>query len=277
MLGRASTALRLGAAAAAPRARTYFSSPLPSLGVSEVRTLLVSPRHRDRKTVPVGTPLTEFEREAAGAARRQGFLWSRHDCGQSAANAHFKHCCTTRTPYIAANRDGSELVVDARPVGGMAKVKRDGAIDSVLAAFQRVLAAAPRAQVVNADSAAAQRERAATSGVDGPNAARVPDTQLGDAFTVHTSGGRDAGLSLAHELAEAYRAALGLPSAAELSERRAALAAERARRKKELAVRALTRLVSDPVAVKNLRVKAGAVDGFVAALKAGTAGVVPPK
>ena len=260
---------------AAP-ARTYFARPAPSLTVDNVATLFLAPRNRTRATVPAGMPLTEFEKVAAGAARREGFLWSRHNCGQSATNEHFKFCCNTRIPYVAVNRDGSEIVVDLRPVGGLGKLKRDGDIDSVLAAFQGVLAGRNGFQIANVDSLKVQQEKAAPGPMQGSNSDRIADSTLSDTFTIYTPG-RDAGLALAAELTEAYRKALRLPSAEMRGELRSAINADRVAARHALMVRKLKKLVADPVAVKNLRVKAGAVDGFVAALKAGTAHVVPPK
>jgi hypothetical protein len=291
----AAAALRVAAPpppAATPRlARGYYSRPVPRLTLATVATRYLAPRHADRGRVAPGTPLTEFERMAVGDARRRGFLWSRHNCGQAAADAHFTFCCHTRTPYIAAVRDGSSLIVDARPVGGLAKLKRDGAVDGVLAAFQAALAqergagAGAGLQVVNDDSAAAQREAAGAGaaapggggGGDGPNTGRAPDAALGDSFTLHVAGGRRAGLALAGRLAELARTALGLPSGAERAAATAARVARRTARRQAVLVRALERLVADPLRVKGLRVKAGAVDGFVRAQAAGTHRVVPSK
>jgi hypothetical protein len=260
-----------------PGARGYFSRPVPTRTVEEVRVQLTSPRNRTRASVKPGMPMTEIDRVAAGLARRTGFLVLRAHCTQAAADAHFRYCCTTRRPYLALNRDGSELVVDLLPVGGIARTAKHADIERVTSALSTALAGAPQGtQVVNLDSLAAQRSENAPASLTAANGGKSVDTALGDKFTVY-SPGRPEGFAVARALVDAYRATLGMTPLAQVEEERAARGVAKTAHAHKLRVRQLLRLVADPDAVRQLRVKAGAVDGFVQAVAEGREYTVPPQ
>jgi len=273
-----------------PLSRSYFRRPLPSLTAADVETLFRSRRLRDRARVSPGQR-SESDMHATGEARRSGFLWSRHDCGQAASDTHFQLCCNIRVPYVAAGRDGTELVVDVRPArssaarGPAAAAADAAARRALLTAFQAVISASPGAQVsalrVSSDASGAAlplalSERTASEAPAPAELGTVGKEGLSEAFLV-LSRGRAEGLQLAGELVETYRRVLRLPSKADRAATAADRLAARAAREDALKVRRLTRLVEDPKAVRELRVKAGAVDGFVAALEAGVASTVPPR
>ena len=104
--------------------------------------------------------------------------------------------------------------------------------------------------------------------LEGSNAGRKPDTVLSSSFTLHVPS-HEAARRTAAELQLAIGSALGHSSPAEQAAARAAASLEREQRKRRVAIKRLTQLAADPVAVKQLRVPAGAVEGFQLAHKKG--------
>jgi hypothetical protein len=103
---------------------------------------------------------------------------------------------------------------------------------------------------------------------EGSSSQKVSDKTVADVFTVYT-GSRDQARRLADAMHAAHCAAFGLPLPAEVAAAKAERAEAKRERGRATMVKRLRALVADDVAVKNLRVAAGAVDGFIEEEKRG--------
>jgi len=268
------------ASTAASRGVVYYARPVPSLSRDDVAGLVQSlARRTPAGARGSGHRLDPTEAAALGAARRGGVLV----CGARArsrqlANAHLRFCWASARAYVAVDALGLTVTVDARPLAGLAKAAAPAAAGAarvaraVGALLPRALAAAqaaaPGLQVVNAATLAADAAAALPGPREGSNDGRTPDAAPGEVFTVvapSRAAARDAAARVAAALAEEFgwRDAAGARAAREES------AAARAARKRALLLRRLGALAADAHAVKNLRVPAGAIEGYVRAVAAG--------
>ena len=222
------------------------------------------------------------EYAALASARRLGVLFLTADAwSQQLCNAFYVHCWGVGRAYVAVDRHGSLVTCDMAPLAGLGRsealVKAGearvaaalGTASSALAAAQ---AAHPGLHLANATTLAAQAAARLPGPTEGSNRHRAPDTAPGQQFTVFTPSrlaAREAALALAQ--------ALGAPTPATLAARAEGLQAARRERKRSSLVRRLARLSEDPLAVKNLRVPAGAIEGFVRAREQGLIKDLPPQ
>lgn len=226
----------------------------------------------------MGPRLAPGEYAALGSAKRSGVLRLSADARTpQLCNAYFKFCYATQRPYIAVDRHGLTVTVDVAPIGGLAKAPRAVALGEsnatvalreLAGALAAAQAAHPGVQLVNAGTLAAQAAAQLPGPLEGSNKGRAPDTSPSAAFTAYAPS-RDVALALARDMHARVVAAFGLPTPEDTRAARASAAASRAARRRVLLLRRLTKLAADPVAVKNLRVPAGAIAGFLAAQRAG--------
>jgi hypothetical protein len=171
------------------------------------------------------------------------------------------------------NRHGVAVTCDLAPLAGLGRsaalvAAGEAAVAAGLGAAARVLAAAqaahPGLQLVNASTLRAQAAAALPGPSEGSNRHRTPDAAPSRQFTLLAPS-----RAAAHEAALALARALGAPPAGALEARQAELSAARVQRGRARLLRRLARLAEDPAAVKNLRVPAGAIEGFVRARDAG--------
>ena len=319
---------------------TYFSRPIPTLSREDVLGLVVSRGHRNsRGTRGVGgNPLTPKESAALGVARRNGVLFlSAEARSQQLCNSFFKYCWCVKRPYVAVDRHGVTVVVDLRPLRGLANLTKlnrwktgllrlrgkvaeakegggataDSALGAApspsssalssqvrslarrlgvsrltthqvrkrlatkrlavsvwerrgLARARRVIARAkrdfPGLNAVTARTLARQRAALLPGPREGLHSYLFRNTRLrlSRRFTLYTpsrSSARSVSLSLV--------GALGVPSQRVTDGRAMQLKAVREEKRRALLYRRLDALSQDPEAMKNLRVPAGALDGFL--------------
>ena len=256
--------------------RCYFSAPLPTLSHSDVLGLLQSHSRRNTagSTGYGGPRLTPAEFGALGQARRSGVLQlSAEACTPQLCNSFYVYCWSVGRPYIALGRHGVQACCDLAPLAGLGSSSAVAAagearvvagLAAAAAALASAQAARPGLQLVNAATLRAQAAAALPGPTEGSNAHRTPDTAPARQFSLHAPS-RQAALEATLALARA----LGAPQPGEVAARRATLDAARVQRRRATLVRRLDRLANDAVAVKNLRVPAGAIEGFVKAREAG--------
>jgi hypothetical protein len=217
--------------------------------------------------------LTEHERRAVGAAKDEGFLrLAGPGMSSAATSVYWQYCHAARRPYLAIGPRGEEVAVDANTVSGVG-AKRQVDVDTWIAAARVALAEVARTsrvQVVRAATMEAQAKAVVPGKTEGEIAHRKPDApaDLDDAFTVYTDG-RAASERVAAQLYGAYVAAFAHRSAADRAAAAATTLTVRRAVRRRQRLRRLAALVADPIRVKNLRVAAGAVDGFVSAQRRG--------
>ena len=263
-----------GAAASFATAASVATTPTPAAAAttpSPAAAIRPAPTKASWKAARVAARaaphLAPEERQAAGEARRVGWLGGGRGSTARVAGVHREYCRRTGLPFVAVHRDGVAVVVDV----GTAGARGVAAMSAALAGVVRS-SAGPAAQVVNSDTLAAQRDAvagAATPPREAANERKTPDAAPRDAYTVYVNGRAEA-LALARALAAAGFATAGRPTPADRASAAAARASAAAARTERLRLRRLRALVADPIATRNLRVPAGVLDGFIAAEKAGT-------
>lgn len=289
--------------------RSYTLSVAPTLRLAQAAALLhgrvsASGRLCFRGAAAWRGPLlTEHERIASNVAKRTGFLRMAPHCGTATANAYFTFCVATRRPYIAVDRHNMCVFVDLQPVLGVAATSVDSReaaqaansraaadeaevvqrraagsthVEAAITIVRMFLASQPRPRPFVVNTVGLQKQLASVSSgsMEGSDAQRPADPDISDKFTLYPShrGGADV---LATALYTHLSSVLKLSSTAEVGARRDAVRVARAERWARLTTRRLTRLVADERAVRSLRVKAGALDGFATALATARAGAVP--
>lgn len=252
--------------------------PVPSIDRDDVYALTIG-RNSRNKTSDVrgyGHPLSKDDYDKLGEAKRQGYIAATNTTSQPLFNKYYTFCWSTRRPYVSINRHGSRVYVDATPVLSLFREKQADALAKVLtslastAATSTVVArpADAQLQIVKEESLKRQAALTMPGPFEGSSIQKIADKEPSDVFTVHC-GGRDQARRVAEQFHLAYCAVAGQPTPAQVK----AVKAVRQEAKKEayrrLMIRKLRKLVADDVAVKQLRVAAGAVDGFLAADKQG--------
>lgn len=249
--------------AAAACTRSYYARPALTTPLITIQSALRG------KKVSLGSPLNPHERPQKSAAKRDGFLLMKNSCSKPLTTEYFRYCMARRRPYIAVAKDGATVHVDLRSVAGPARLTDEGHVKKVASAFQEVIDRSKwSVQIVNDDTLEEQKKRVTPGAREGSNDGKVRDTVVADNFTVHTTC-RDTAVQLATSLNSAFVAAVGLPTAEQLHAEKMDRVAEKQARRRRLLLRRLTRLAADPIASRNLRVKAGVLDGFIRATKEG--------
>ena len=266
--------------AAPARCVTYFARATPSTTREDLVHLMQTHAGRVPATGSkgMGHRLTPAENGVLGVAKRSGvLLLSALGGSQQLCNAYFKYCYAIQRPYIAVDRHGLTVSVDVAPVCGLAKSPRAvelGATNTatVLREISAVLAATqashPGLQLTNDATLRAQAAALLPGPLEGSNKGRSPDTAPALAFTLFAPT-RDAARAVARDMHARFVAAFGLPTPADVIAARAQSAEARRERGRALLLRRLAKLAAAPVAVKNLRVPAGAIAGFLAAQRVG--------
>lgn len=243
----------------------------PCVGAAASRGLATVSPQPPPESAPAAFPftMTEFERRAVNAAKKDGFLrLAGPGMSATAVKVYWQYCRNARRPYIAIGPRGEEVAVDANTLSGVGS-KREADVDTWIAAARGTLTGAARGariQVVRAATLEAQVQAVVPGKTEGEIAHRTADApgDADDTFTVYTDG-RAASESVAGGLFGAYIAAFAHPTAAQRTAAAAATLTVRRAVRRRQRLRRLTALVGDAIRVKNLRVAAGAVDGFVAA------------
>jgi len=235
--------------------------------------------HSTRSPV-LRTQLNEPERRECNLGRRRGHLSLGNSSTDAVRTLHFHQCELDRRPYVVTDRDGNSVYVDASPVMGKGKRRDFGLVVPVLRAMQTGLTAMKaekahqRLQIANTDSLLEQSKKLAIGPLEGGNTFKISDKLEGAAaagatpslsasFYVFTSGkaeAREVATRLSAAAATASGTAANTQSWADRRVRRAVVRKERGRQSLD---RKLRSLIGDPIAVKNLRVKAGALDGYI--------------
>lgn len=266
--------------------RTYYPRPVPAVdrddvqrfllrGVPAVSKIPARDPERAKPSVTLSYKLNESERILQNQAEKRGYLEILHSSTEGLVNHYFKTCVDWRRPYVALHRDGGSLEVDLTPMLGtirngdvLATAEKQKA--AVLEQLKAVLAGEIDVQVLNKGTLKEQAIKILPGSKEGSNAAKLKDTTVGDVCTVYVKS-RNQAKRVAEAFHRGYLHVAGLPK----PEERVVLEAQKAIARREKytlrMVRNLRKLVADPLAVKNLRVAAGAVDGFVAADKSGEA------
>lgn len=254
---------------AAP-SRTYFiGRPVPTVSKEDLVTMAKTGHDA------LGPRLLQYEFNALSDTKQRGYVAATNATGQSFFNTYYKYCWGSKRPYIAMDKHGSSVYVDATPVLTFAREAKLDALAAVLQALGATVASASlhrpadaQLQVVRAESVRKQSSLTMPGPFEGSNAQKVADTRGGEVFTVYT-GSRAQARRVAEAFYLAYCAAFSVPTPTQT----AAVREEKAVAKKEayrrLMLRKLRALVADDVAVRQLRVAAGVVDGFIAKDKAG--------
>lgn len=266
--------------------RSYYPRPLPAAdrqdvlrhalrGVPAGKAVPARSEERAKPVYSLSYKLSEVERSARGKAERRGYLEMVHAASQGLVNHYFQECVNWRRPYMALHRDGGSVEVDLSTMVGLIKkpealVKAQAAQAAVLAALKSAVAAEKHAQVVNPATLKTQAEQIVTGPKEGSNALKLRDAEPSLTCTVYVTD-RNSARRVVEAVHAAYCAASGHPTPAAAAEKAAAARVQKARTHSLRMVRQLRKLVADPLAVKNLRVEAGAVDGFVTADREGRA------
>ena len=262
---------------------SYYARPVPTVERADIAGLLQS--HARRTTTGargVGPRLDPVESVELGRARRTGVLvCSAGKRSRQLANSHLKYCWAARRCYVAVDAHGVTVTVDARPLAGLAKeatLVAEGEARVALAINELIpraistlqSGAFPGLQISNAATMAADASKLLPGPREGSNTGRTPDKKPASNFTLFAPS-REAARDAAALMHENMSAAFGWRSAADAAAASVASSAVRATRERGLLLRRLARLAADPMAVKNLRVPSGAIEGYV---KAASAGVV---
>lgn len=263
-------------AGSAAHARAYnVDKPIPSLNKDDVYALTTGKNARDRIAKPnrVGHRMSRVEADDNALASRRGYVAATNFTGASVFNTYYKYCWAVRRPYVAVDRHGTSVYVDATPVTSLSKAPDAARLAKSLAALSSAITAPQlptdaQLQVVTRASLQKQYGLAMPGPGEGSSAQKVADTSVADVFTVYT-GSRDQARRLADAMHAAHCTAFGLPLPAQVAEAKAERAEAKRERGRAMMVKRLRALVADDVAVKNLRVAAGAVDGFIEQEKRG--------
>lgn len=242
--------------------------------------------------------LNEEERSLHNKARRNGYLSPTSRGTTDALRAMFFHSCQLdQRPYVAVDPHGNSVYVDATTAAGKGKNRDFSVVAAALAKMERSLATAiatgspafSSLQVMNTDALAEQSKKLSIGVLEGSNSfksspaklsatAEATSTSLASSFYVFT-GSKGQAIAVARELAMAAppasssSAALDRPTAEAARQRK--LEEVRARRVL-LMQKKLRKLVQDPIRVKNLRVKAGVLDGFLRSSAVGSPATTSP-
>jgi hypothetical protein len=250
-----------------PLVRTYFSKPRPSLSVGDVKLLSQTITKKSFYKKPSIPRLNYTERPLNNQAKSQGFLILADHCSQALVNEYYRYCWMTKRPYIGLNRDCSEIYIDLKSIRGMPSEKNSvNILDEYMRDFQSILTKYPNIQIVKSKSVYLQNREIQPGPKEGSNELKIADTSVGETFWLFTSG-RSQGIQISQELYSLYLEKSGSRSPSEEVVLRNMRKEEKKDATKRMLVRALRKLVADPYRVKNLRVKAGAVDGFIRAEK----------
>ena len=259
----------------------YYARPVPSLEKADIVGLLQSHARRTTTGARGGGPrLDPVESIELGRARRTGvLLCSAGRRSKQLANMHVKYCWAARRAFVGVDAHGTTVTVDARPLAGLAKEAKlvaEGearvarAIGELLPrALGAVQSVFPGLQISNAATLTGDALKMLPGPREGSNAGRTPDSKPASHFTLHTPS-RSAALAATSAIHEALSAAFGWRSAADAAAASVTSGETRALRERALLLRRLARLAADPLAVKNLRVPSGAIEGYVRAAAAGT-------
>jgi len=234
--------------------------------------------------------MNERERQERNEAVAAGFLRLSSSSTDAVRSLYYHHCAMRRWPYIALDRDGQRLLVDATAAAGVGSARDAAAVTRVLGVLQALLVRRVASgvadlrqslQVMNADTLVEQAKRLAIGAREGSNEFKLPDAvapagstpSLSPAFYVCTTGKTHAlrlAEAMVHVLQEAGAGAVASGAPQEVgraaAQARAASRLDKVRaRRAAVAFRKLSALAADPLAMLNLRVRAGAMDGFIRA------------
>lgn len=255
----------------AVRCASYFSAPKPSLTIEDVEKLA---RTQKAKNTVAGYSnkhrLSEPERTVMGAGRRSGFIQLANHCGVGLTNTYFKYCCNSKRPYVAIHRDGRQMEVDLACSLGLGKNRDIAYLDKLTDAIKSIIASDKRGgiQIVNSETLKTQRDKIVQGATEGSNSMKIADVEPNDAFTLYTLD-RDQSVAIANSIYAAHRQLSSLPTLEKLAEESEERKAARAEAHNQRMIRRLEKLAADPRAMKHLRVRAGAMDGFIRAQAAG--------
>lgn len=216
----------------------------------------------------VKTALNIFEKKELSAAKRVGFLVPGNSSTDTVRRQFYHECQIHKRPYVVVERDGSSIFVDATTVAGKGKSRTFEGVTAVLGRMQALVGSLADTKegrglaVSNTDTLLDQSRRLAIGALEGSNAFKKEDKvggPLAPTFYLFTTGKTQAS-AVAGRLAAT---AANPPNPAAIVAARAARTAARRTRRFVLLDRKLGRLVEDANAVKNLRVRAGVLDGFL--------------
>lgn len=261
----------------APSRMYNVALPVPSIDRDDVYALTIGKNSQNKKSDirGYGHPLSKDDYDILGESKRQGYIAATNTTSQPLFNKYYTYCWSTRRPYVAINRHGSSVYVDATPVLSLFREKQADALAKVLKALASTAATSTVAgpadaqlQIVKAESLKRQAALTMPGPFEGSSIQKIADKEPGDVFTVYC-GGRDQARRVAEQFHLAYCAVANQPTPVQIKAAKAARQEAKKEAYRRLMIRKLRKLVADDVAVKQLRVAAGAVDGFLAADKQG--------
>lgn len=216
----------------------------------------------------VKTALNIFEKAELSSAKRLGFLVPGNSSTDTVRRQFYHECQLHKRPYVVVERDGTSIFVDASTVAGKGKSRSFEGVTAVLGRMQALFGALEGSKdgrglaVSNTDTLLDQSRRLAIGVLEGSNAFKKADKlggPLAPTFYLFTTGKSQA-RALAGRIAAT---AENPPNPDAIDAARAQRTAAKRTRRFTMLDRKLGRLVDDPIAVKNLRVRAGVLDGFL--------------
>lgn len=221
-----------------------------------------------KRMTGLSATLNESDRDARGEAKRFGYLRMYNNSGEELVNSYFKYCVNARRPYLALHRTGVAVEVDLTPVMGAfkeesLKAAREADLQKAQEVLRGVLKGFGGVQVVNWASLDKQLKELVPGPTEGLNDTKIRDTAetAGPAFTVYTSD-RQISIEFARAAYAAVAEAFGLRTRDDISRTVVLRKAVHEDTKKRALVKGLRRLLTDPVALRNLRVPYGGLEGF---------------
>ena len=224
--------------------------------------------------------LSKTERLQANNMRRIGSLRLGNSSTDSVRTTAYHECEIFRIPYICVDRDGSCVYVDAATCAGKGLSRDFAPVIASLARMRDELVAARNEtngnllQVTSADALLEQTKKLAIGALEGSNEFKIAEDgflkkdgpALPPAFYVFTSGKAQA-YNIADRLAKVGSSTDGISPIEKWKNEQAAKLEKRRERRNALLERRLRKLVSDPAKMRTLRVKAGALDGYISSRK----------
>lgn len=225
--------------------------------------------------------LSITERHQVNNNRRRGNLRLGNSSTDSVRTTAYHECELLRIPYISVDRDGSCVYVDASTCAGKGLNRNFSSVVSTLAKMRDVLVTARKEtangyllQVASADALLEQTKKLAIGALEGSNEFKIAEDgflkrdgpPLPPIFYVYTSGKAQA-YDIADRLALAGSSTEGISPLEKWTKEQAVKLEKRRERRITLLERRLRKLVADPARMRTLRVKAGALDGYISSMK----------